>query len=68
MNYIITETQQESILLDIKGFCNYLGIGKTKARELLKMPRNGFALKLGGKWYVHKERLDEWLLEECDKY
>lgn len=54
--------------MDIKDFCDYLGIGQTKAREILKTPRNGFALKLGGKWYVHKERLDEWLLQQCDKY
>lgn len=55
-------------LLNINEFCDYLGIRETKARELLKMPRNGFSLKLGAKWYVHKERLDAWLLEQCDKY
>lgn len=60
--------KQESILLDIKEFCEYLNIGQTKARELLKIPRNGFSLKIGSKWYVHKQRLDAWLLELCDKY
>lgn len=60
--------QTEKVLLDINEFCDYLGIGKTKARELLKTPRNGFALKIGSKWYVHKNRLDNWLLEQCDKY
>ena len=58
----------EKALLDIDEFCAYLGIGKTKARELLKMPRNGFSLKIGSKWYVHKNRLDKLLLEKCDKY
>lgn len=58
----------ERVLLDLKSFCVYAGIGQTKARELLKMPRNGFALKIGSKWYVHKERFDAWLEKECDKY
>lgn len=61
-------TMNERALLDIKSFCSYLGIGETKARELLKIPRNGFSMKIGAKWYVHKERLDAWLLEQCDKY
>lgn len=59
---------QEKILLNIKEFCDYLGIGQTKARELLKTPRNGYAIKIGSKWYAHKQRLDAWLLEQCDKY
>lgn len=58
----------QKALLSITEFCNYLGIGETKARELLKTPRNGFSIKIGSKWYVHKQRLDKWLLEQCDKY
>ena len=58
----------EKKLLDLKGFCAYLGIGDTKARELMKMPRNGFSLKIGSKWYTHKDRLDAWLLSQCNKY
>ncbi len=68
-NIIDTTIKKENkMLLDIDEFCECLGIGKTKARELLKTPRNGFALKIGSKWYVHKGRLEEWLLKECDKY
>jgi phage antirepressor YoqD-like protein len=59
---------EEKALLNIKEFCEYLGIGETKARELLKQPRNGYAIKIGAKWYVHKNRLDVWLLNQCDKY
>lgn len=62
------ESKKQKALLNIKEFCEYLGIGETKARELLKAPRNGFALKIGTKWFVHKERLDEWLVKQCDKY
>lgn len=55
-------------LLTIDEFCEYLAIGKTKARELLRMPRNKFAMKIGNEWRIHRDRLDEWLLAECDKY
>ena len=55
-------------LLTIKEFCKYMNIGETKAREILKTPRNGFAMKIGNEWRIHKGRLDAWLLKECDKY
>ncbi len=58
----------EKALLTIDEFCQYLGIGETKAREMVKEPRNGYSLKIGNKWYVNKARLDKWLACECDKY
>jgi len=58
----------EKALLNIDEFCTYIGVGKTKAREILKIPRNGFALKIGSKWFVYKKELDKWLLEQCQKY
>jgi hypothetical protein len=58
----------DKALLNISEFCAYLGIGETKARELLKAPRNGFSMQIGSKWYAHKVRLDQWLLKQCDKY
>lgn len=33
-------------LLNIKEFCDYLGIGETKARELLHDPGNGFTVRI----------------------
>jgi len=62
------KTIPDKALLNISEFCAYLGIGETKARELLKAPRNGFSMQIGSKWYAHKERLDQWLLKQCDKY
>lgn len=47
-------------LLTLKEFCEYLSIGQTKARELVK-GENGFAIKLGGKWYIDKSKLDHWI-------
>ena len=38
--------QPEKALLNLEEFCSYLGIGKTKARELLKNPSSTFTLKI----------------------
>lgn len=65
---LMDEVKVDKALLNIQEFCEYLGIGETKARELLKKPRNGFAVKIGARWYAHKARLDDWLLVQCDKY
>lgn len=56
----MTETQQGKALLNIKEFCDYLGIGQTKARELLR-GRNGFGVQIGNRWYANKNKLDEWI-------
>lgn len=52
----------EKALLNVKEMCDYLGIGQTKARELLADPRNKFTVRIGNRLYAHKERLDIWLL------
>ena len=51
-------------LLNVKEMCEYLGIGQTKARELLSNPANGFTVRIGNRLYVHKGRLDHWLLNQ----
>ena len=59
------EVQKENrALLNVKQMCEYLGIGQTKARELLSDPANGFTIKIGNRLYAHKERLDKWLLNQ----
>lgn len=40
-------------LLTVKEFCDYLGIGQTKARELLR-GYNGFGVQIGNRWYANK--------------
>ncbi|MBR5596380.1 MAG: helix-turn-helix domain-containing protein [Lachnospiraceae bacterium] len=47
-------------LLDIKELCIYLGIGQTKARELLR-GNNGFGVQIGNRWYANKKKLDVWI-------
>ena len=51
-------------LLNVKEMCEYLGIGQTKARELLADPKNSFTIRIGNRLYAHKGRLDTWLLNQ----
>lgn len=50
-------------LLNVKEICQYLGIGQTKARELVR-GRNGFGVQIGNRWYADKDKLDKWLDRE----
>ena len=50
----------EKKLLTIKETCEYLGIGETKSRELIR-GNNGFGLQIGNRWYADKNKLDNWL-------
>lgn len=46
----------EKALLNLKEFCQYLGIGKTKARELLTKTNNNYAVRIGNWLYeLHNE-------------
>ena len=56
-----TETKA---LLNVKELCTYLGIGQTKARELLGDPANGFTVRIGNRLYAHRAKLDQWLLKQ----
>lgn len=47
-------------LLTVKEVCTYLGIGQTKARELLR-GNNGFGVQIGNRWYADKKKLDTWI-------
>ena len=55
---------KEKRLLNINELCKYLGIGQTKARELLR-GHNGFAIQIGNRWYADKNKLDEWIKVNC---
>ena len=48
-------------LLNIDEFCEYLGIGKTKAREILTKTDNPFTVRLGNRLYANKILLDKWI-------
>ena len=53
----------ECFTVNVKEFCDYLGIGQTQARELLK-GQNGFGIQIGNRWYANKRKLDTWLDKE----
>ncbi len=57
----------DKALLTLQEFREYLGIGETKARELVRDPRNHFSLMIGNKWYVNKKDVDEWIQNKCRK-
>lgn len=50
----------EKKLLSIKELCRYLGIGETKARELVR-GHNGFGVQIGNRWYADIEKLNRWI-------
>lgn len=55
---------KEKALLNVEEFCAYLSIGKTKARELLHDPKNGFTVQIGNRLYAHKASVDKWLVDQ----
>ena len=52
--------KNEKRLLTVNEFCDYVGVGSTKARELIR-GHNGFGVQIGNRWYANKKLLDEWL-------
>lgn len=56
--------KEQKALLNIKEMCDYLGIGQTKARELIADPSNGFTIRIGNRLYAHRGKLDAWLLNQ----
>ena len=56
----------DKALLNIDEFCAYLGIGKTKAREILRNNSNKFAVRIGNRLYANKLLLDKYI-EQCCK-
>lgn len=51
----------EKALLNLKEVSEYLGLGETKTRELLKKRDCPFSMKIGYRWYANKRLLDLWL-------
>lgn len=44
----------DKALLSVKEVCAYLGIGETKARELLTKTNNNFTVRIGNRVYANK--------------
>ena len=59
--------ENEKILLNVEETANYLNLGKTKTRELMKENEKIFVVKIGNRNYAHKTLLDKWLLAQVRK-
>ena len=57
-------TTNPKALLNVKELCTYLGIGQTKARELLTDLANGFTVRIGNRLYAYKAKMDKWLMNQ----
>ncbi|MGI6017541.1 MAG: molybdate-binding protein [Marvinbryantia sp.] len=51
----------DDTLMTFEEFCEYLKIGKTKGRELIKKPTCRYVVRIGRRVFIHKEFLDEEL-------
>ena len=51
----------EKKLLTLKELCEYLGIGESKARELLHGEGMSFRVYIGNRLYANKTKVDEWI-------
>ena len=61
------KVENEKILLNVEETANYLNLGKTKTRELMKENEKIFVVKIGNRNYAHKILLDKWLLAQVRK-
>ena len=53
--------KEEKMLLSVDEFCDYVGIGKTKAKEVIANPCTKFVVRIGRRVFIHKELFDEEL-------
>lgn len=57
----------EKILLNVEETAEYLNLGKTKTRQLMKENEKIFVVRIGNRNYAHKMLLDKWLLAQIRK-
>lgn len=63
----LMQKQSEPGLMNLKEFCEYTGLGMTKAREILKRKNSTFTVRVGNRLYAHKKLFDDYV-ERCAKY
>ncbi|MDO4487147.1 MAG: excisionase [Bacillota bacterium] len=56
--------EDTKVLMNVKETAEYLNIGLTKTRELMKINSGVFVVKIGNRSYAHKKLLDKWLLAQ----
>ena len=55
---------EEKILLTVEETSQYLNIGKTKTRELMKQYDKQWVVHIGNRSYAHRDLLNKWLLAQ----
>ena len=63
MSQNLNDEAPQKALLTFAEFCTYLGIKKTKGREILADPACPFRFRIGNRLYVNKKKLDSWLAQ-----
>ena len=51
----------EKALLDIKETSEYLGLGESMTRKIMKENLGVFATRIGNRYYASKVLLDKWI-------
>ena len=59
--------KENSMLLNVAETAEYLNLGLTKTRELMKNYDKQFVVKIGNRKYAHKQLLDKWLLAQVKR-
>ena len=57
----------EKKLMTVNEFCEYVGIGKTKVREMISNPCCKYVVRIGRRVFVHKELFDDEV-KKCAKF
>lgn len=55
----------EKILMNVSETREYLGLGDTMTRKLMK--EEGFGMRIGGRLYSNKLLLDKWINSNCKR-
>ena len=63
MKLLNKEISTDSPLMSFDDFCSYMGIGETKARELISKADCRYVVRIGRRVLIHKELLDAELAE-----
>ncbi len=58
MKLLNKEISTDSPLMSFDDFCSYMGIGETKARELISKADCRYVVRIGRRVLIHKELLD----------
>ena len=58
--------EYERNLMTIEEFCKYVGIGKTKAREMISKPGCKYVVHIGRRVFIHKELFDAELKKSAN--